>query len=235
MSYNDDITGVLANHRLVLFGGAGLARDAGLPDWRGLVLGLKDKLLEERKLLREFVVPIDLLVEKRNLISALELMLADIPRRDIVRIVRMLLAPKRESEVCKTIAKMKPPGVITTNYDRVLDSCLDPGLYRLNNSFEGLALVNTAVGSGRPFLLKLHGDIDNELDPTDPLVAKGFGFMVLSKSDYAVAMQGQRFESLTLALHSVLLQYSVLFVGYSYTDPDIDWVMRFLADWTAPL
>lgn len=230
MSHNDAIVEALAQQRLVIFAGAGTVRDAGLPDWTGLIQGIKQQLVEENKLLTEYVAPIESLLKKQKMSSAIELMLVDIPRNDIVRILRKLLTPTSESKVCETIAQMRVSGIITTNYDRVVETCLLSDSYRLNNSLEKLALVSTAVSSGRQFVLKLHGDIDDELDPADPLVGKGAGFLVISKSDYAVLVQGQRRDSLGLALHSVLQQYSVLFVGYHFSDPDIDQVLRFLAD-----
>ena len=45
MAY-DDIVEALVNRRLVLFTGAGIVRDAGLPDWNGLATGLKDELVD---------------------------------------------------------------------------------------------------------------------------------------------------------------------------------------------
>ena len=228
MAY-DDIVEALANRRLVLFTGAGIVRDAGLPDWNGLGVLLKDELLKAGKLPQEFVSPIELALGKEQVRKAIDMMLVEVPRKDIVRTLRSLLKPSKESEVCKAIAQMRVPGVVTTNYDRVLDAYLPPDLYRLNNSIEKLAYVPTAVASHYTFLLKLHGDIDDELGPEDPLVAQGAPFMVLSSADYASLMQGQRRDSLSLALHSILAQYSVLFMGYSLSDPDIDWMLRFLA------
>jgi len=229
MAY-DDIVEALANRRVVLFAGAGIVRDADLPDWTGLGMALKDELLKQSRLPSEYVSLIDLLLKKQQVQKAMELMLFDVPRKDIVQILRGILKPSKGSEVCNLIAQMKLPGVVTTNYDRVIDACLPTNSYRLNNSLEKLALVPTAVASHYTFLLKLHGDIDDELGPDDPLVAQGAGFMVLSTADYASLMQGQRRTYLSLALHSILSQYSVLFVGYSFSDPDIDWILRFLTE-----
>jgi hypothetical protein len=69
-------------------------------------------------------------------------------------------------------------GIVTTNYDRVLDPLLPPYAYRLTNSLEKLKQVSTAVGSGNIFILKLHGDIDDGLDPGSLLVKliRMFGF-----------------------------------------------------------
>ena len=228
MAY-DDIVEALANRRLVLFTGAGIVRDAGLPDWNGLGALLKDELLQEGKLPKEYLIPIELALGKEQVRKAIDMMLVEVPRRDMVRTLRRILKPSKESEVCKAIAQMRVPGVVTTNFDRVLDAYLPTNLYRLNNSMDKLAQVPTAVASHYTFLLKLHGDIDDELSPDDPLVAQGAPFMVLSSADYASLMQGQRRDSLSLALHSILAQYSVLFIGHSLSDPDIDWMLRFLA------
>ncbi|MBM2832225.1 MAG: hypothetical protein HW414_1277, partial [Dehalococcoidia bacterium] len=138
------------------------------------------------------------------------------------------MQPSKESQVGKLIKELNLRGVVTTNYDRVLDSYLPSNVWRLTNSLEKLKQVSTAVGSRYPFLLKLHGDIDDGLDPSDRLVAQGGPFMVLSKTDYAVLVQGDRRDALTFALLSILQDYSVLFLGYSFSDPDIIQMLHFL-------
>jgi len=229
MAY-DDIVEALANRSLVLFAGAGIVRDAGLPDWPGLGMALKEELVKHGRLPPEYVRLIDPLLEQQQVQKALELMLLNAPRKEIVQIIRGILKPSKGSAACNIIARMKLPGVVTTNYDRVIDACLPPNSYRLNNSMEKLALVPTAVASNYAFLLKLHGDIDDVLGPEDPLVAEGAGFMVLSMADYAALMQGNRRTRLSLAFHSILSKYSIMFIGYSFSDPDIDWILRFLTD-----
>ncbi|MBI2848542.1 MAG: SIR2 family protein [Chloroflexi bacterium] len=225
------IVDALTDRKCVVFAGAGISRDAGLPDWQGLGQQLRDELKKEGKVPTWCEDPLgNLLQEKETVPKAIDLIVSNIRREDVVQALRTILVPSRPSKACQALGKLRPRGIVTTNYDRVLDPILPPQQYRLTNSLEKLKQVPTAVASGHGFLLKLHGDIDDGLDPSDPLVGQGAPFMVLSRGDYAALVQGYRREALILALYSILQSNSVLFLGYSFTDPDIICLFRFLTE-----
>jgi len=226
----EEIADAIRSRTCVLFAGAGASRDAGLPDWLDMGRRLRDSLVDQAKLPTEYVNLVTPLLEaKDKLPLALEIILSVVPRKDVAQALRTILTPSKESKVNEIIGKLRLHGAVTTNYDRVLDSVVSPNSYRLTNSLDKLKLVPTAVRHPGQFLLKLHGDIDDELGPSDPQVARGAPFMVLSTGDYAALVQGDRGQCLMLALYSILLENSVLFLGYSFSDPDVNWLLQYLA------
>jgi len=227
----EEIVESLRERRCVLFGGAGLSLDAGLPDWAGLARKLEETLSDKGKLAEDCLPAIRTLLEHRERApAAIDLMLSVARRSDISQAVREILTPSRQSTVAGLIQQLKFRGMVTTNYDRILDATIPAESYHLRNSQADLKIVPTAVASPSGFLIKVHGDIDDQLDPSDPLVARGAGFMVLSKSDFTALVQGDRGHGILLALHSVLQQNSILFLGYGFADPDISWMLKFLSE-----
>jgi hypothetical protein len=228
---SEQVAQAIAGRKCVLFAGAGVSRDGGLPDWLDMARRLKDALVEQAKLPTKYVEFVTTLLEtKDNLPLALEIILGVVPRKDVAKALRTILTPSKDSKVGEIIAKLGLHGVVTTNYDRLLDSVVSPQSYRLTNSLDNLELVPTAVSYGGQFLLKLHGDIDDELEPSHPQVARGAPFMVLCRGDYAALVQGKRGERLMFALHSILQDNSVLFLGYSFSDPDVNWLLQYLGE-----
>jgi len=218
----------LANHKCVLFAGSGVTRDAGLPDWAGLVRKLHVQLVKEGKLDSKYSSLITDFYESRRLVPAIDMIMNLARREHIIQIMRTVLIPSKQSAVCDIAKVLGFMGIVTTNYDHVLDSIGPQHAARLTNSLEKLKQVSTAVGYRNRFLLRIHGDIDDGLDPSDPLVGQGGPFMVISTGDYAALVQGARREALILAMHSILQDYSVLFLGYSFSDPDVNRIFQFL-------
>lgn len=224
-----EVVEAIRSGRCVIFCGAGVSLDAGLPDWLGLTSELYKRLAEKSKIASEYRPIIEQKIGKKQIIEALELIMLEVSRKDVVAELRQILIPKNTSKVYDALKKLKVKGFVTTNYDRLLDGVIGTNAYRLTNSLEKLKLVPTAVTQPETqFLLKLHGDIDDELPPDDIEVSKGSPFLVLSKADYAAMVQGERGESLRLALHSILQQFSILFMGCSLSDPDIRFALDFL-------
>jgi len=228
----EQIADAIRARRCVLFAGAGTSRDAGLPDWLDMAHRLKDSLVRQAKFPTEFIGTLEpLLKDKDSLPLAFEVMLGYVQRKDVAQALREILTPTKKSKVAEIVSELSLHGAITTNYDRVLDSVVSPQSYHLGNSLVDLKTVPTAVAYSGQFLLKLHGDIDNELAASDPKVAQGGPFMVLCNSDYSALVQSERGQLLMLALHSVLQENSVLFLGYSFSDPDVNWLLSYLAQY----
>ena len=220
----------VADGNCVLFAGAGISRDAGIPTWADLGESLKNRLANDGLLAGPILEAVSALIAQQDVAQAMELMEATALRKEVIRALRQILTPSGTSAVCSLLQGLKLRGVVTTNYDRVVNTIVPGDSYVLTNSLGDLKIVPTAVSTST-FLLKLHGDLDNELGPLDPLVARGESFMVLSAKDYAALLQGERGESIVRALHSILQEHSVLFLGYSLRDPDITWFLNHLSDW----
>lgn len=222
------LASAIRDKRLVLFAGSGLTRDAGFPDWMGLVSTLCDQLVASSDVTPEVATAARALASDNDLAAAMQVLLSQAPRHVATARVRALLTAKTESEAVKAVAAWRVRGVVTTNFDREVERVLGMNAYRLSNSEAALKLVQTAVGGAVPFVWKIHGDIDDELDPSDPKVASGGPFMVLSRSDFAALVQGDRGRQLLAGLLSILQAHPVVFIGYSLSDPDISVLLSWL-------
>lgn len=224
------LAGAIRDRRLVLFAGSGLVRDAGLPDWAGLATSLCGRLLSSSDISPETAAAAQSLIRKADLGAAIQMILSEASRAAATAVIRDELNPTRDSSVVKALAKWNVRGVVTTNFDRVTEGLVGPAAYRLDNSEASMKLVTAAAGGRGPFVWRIHGDIDNELDPIDPKVSAGGPFMVLSKSDFTALVQGDRGRQLLAGVLSILQTYSVAFIGYGFGDPDIDLILRWLRD-----
>ena len=227
-----EIVDAVRNRTCVVFGGAGISRDAGLPSWFGLATQLYDRLNANGHVPEEYQSAIGPLIKNNATFRpGLDMLLSVVRRSDVAKELREILDPKENSsEVHHALKRLNLRGFLTTNYDRLLESAISTNAWNLRNSGEDLKSFHTAVTSpGVQFLLKLHGDIDNTLPSDDIKVMQGAAFMVLSKADYSVFQAG-RLNDIRLAFHSVLQQYSVLFLGYGFGDPHINETLAFLAE-----
>ncbi|MFQ6029101.1 MAG: SIR2 family protein, partial [Dehalococcoidia bacterium] len=225
-----EIASAIASGRCVLFAGSGTSRDAGLPDWLGLVERLRDDLRDQGKLQPAYYDAITaVLADHKDLGVSLQILQSAVRRQELVLALRRILNPTSPSQITKALADIGFAGTVTTNYDRVINETVSGNAYTLSNGSHDLKIVPTAVSASDQFLFKVHGDIDDQLSPTDSLVTRGGPFMVITEADFSI-LQGSRGDQLLLSLHSILQERSVLFLGYSFGDPDIGHILRYLGD-----
>jgi len=221
----------IRDRRCILFAGSGLSRNAGLPTWAELGSAIAAELHREGVLTEDARLRVQpYLGSSERALAALGLLVEETSRRHVVRVLRTVLSRTTSSKVYPLLKEMHLRGAITTNYDRLLEPIFGPDLFHLNNALSRLSLAPIAVNSPSPFLFKVHGDIDDEHEAGSRFVARGEGLMVITRGDFDAIVQGERGEALRLAFHSILQQYSLLFIGYSFTDPDITWILRFLVE-----
>src|SRR3990170_3720559 len=76
----EPIADAVANDTCILFAGAGLSRDAGLPDWVGFGLKLKEELGHNGKLPPDCLSAVTALLGQRERVpAAIDLMLSIVP------------------------------------------------------------------------------------------------------------------------------------------------------------
>jgi len=112
----------------------------------------------------------------------------------------------------KLISLIPFRAIITTNYDNLIEKAY----YEINNRFPKiLASDNINIDSNVPeqfFVAKIHGDIE---DPST---------IVLSQIDYMNLLhQSPNYLDF---MQKLFKNYTILFIGYSFSDPDI----RFIVD-----
>jgi hypothetical protein len=108
-----------------------------------------------------------------------------------------------------TLLRLDPHVLITTNYDKILERATSNG-YKLHmyNSTN----LGSELRAGSPLLIKIHGTVDHSQD------------LILTRSDYTrLRREGAHALEVVQAL---LLTRPALFIGYSFSDPDVHLILE---------
>jgi len=204
----DDLKSAYRERNVILFVGAGVSKNLGLPAWSELIDHIADELGYDPEIYKTFGENLALAeyyrVKKGNIGPLRSWMDTNWHSKDI---------DLQSSELHRLIANMKFPMIYTTNYDRWLERSFD--LYK--KEYIKIASVSdiTQIKDGITQIIKFHGDFDN--DDT----------IVLDESSYYERLE---FETpLDIKLRSDVLGKSVLFIGYSLTDVNLRFLFYKLA------
>lgn len=198
-SFIKDFVKDLAENNIALFAGAGMSRGAGYVDWRGLLTEIANE------------VGLDVKVE-HDLISLAQYHVNE--NRSNAKIIRKILEEFAEdaeaTENHKILARLPITTFWTTNYDTLIEDSLKVANKVVDVKYEKKQLANT-----RPkrdvVVYKMHGDVRH---PADAIV---------TKEQYESYFKTH--EHFITALSGDLISKTFLFVGFSFTDPNLDYVL----------
>lgn len=115
------------------------------------------------------------------------------------------------SEVHKSIKDIDSKIVITTNFDKIYDNlCREDGYVTYDYQKSKSIIAN--IKSPESLIIKAHGTIDD----TEEII-------FTAKQYYEAQSKFPEFYSL---LHALFLTHTVVFLGYSLSDPDINLVLQ---------
>ena len=120
-----------------------------------------------------------------------------------------------ELEILKSAGQRKVSGVITTNYDNLLESVF-PGFHVFVGQDDLLFHKTYELGE----IYKIHGSMDNPET------------MILNEADYEKLTRTQ--EYLAAKLLTIFMEYPIIFIGYSLSDPDIQAILQSIAHCLGP-
>ncbi|MDJ0842153.1 MAG: SIR2 family protein [Acidobacteriota bacterium] len=112
----------------------------------------------------------------------------------------------------EALLNLSPQLLVTTNYDNIPNACL--GNTHTIVTHDQISELNRRLQKGKPCVLKLHGDIDNQKT------------MILTSEDYSNIIH-KNLET-NAFMKSYFTNYTVLFLGFSLTDPHILLYLDFL-------
>ena len=185
------------NREATVLVGAGLSRDAGYPDWSGLLQTVREKLqqpdLNDLPLLAQYFI---------NEHSETEL-------QDLIR-QELELDPQPQPTRCHELLAALPLSEIwTTNYDDLIERAMEDGARTFVKDDD---LAQREGGSGCR-VYKMHGSLTH---PDEPLIAARDQYIRYPDSH-------RRFWAL---LQASFLTKSFLFLGFSFEDPNFNQVFQ---------
>lgn len=208
----------LAAKRAIVFIGAGISSSAQAPDgtrpptWKALLLDAKDVFIADP----EEKAYIDQLINKDLLLDAAEVIFDSVgqPDRRTYFTGKFAVPNFNPSEFHKVIQDINAKTVITTNYDQIYE--VQCGALRAGKGYA----VRTYVDS----------NMLNDIRSKDNLIVKAHGCInktesiVLTRSDYfKIKRDNSYFYHI---LDSLLMINTVVFIGCSMNDPDIQLILE---------
>ncbi len=198
---------LLTSHKkgnVILFVGAGVSKNLGLPDWSELINHLAKELDYDPKIFNTFgdsLALAEYYILEKGITELCQWMNNKWHTSEISN-------KHKESTIHELIVKAGFSTIYTTNYDRWIEKSFEIYAQGCNRivTVEDIPEINKDI----PQVIKLHGDFKNEET------------LVLGESSFY-----ERFEfetALDIKLRSDVLGKSVLFIGYSLNDVN----MRFL-------
>ena len=192
----------MADHNLVIFVGAGVSLDSGMPSWSKAVSQIADKLNISPNEIDSLKIP-QYYFNARG-------------KNDYTQLVHQIFKygiHLQTMPVHKKIIDFNADVIITTNYDHLLEQAAEES---------GEVLDVVSQDSELPYnrgkeLIKMHGDFEHDN-------------FVLKEDDYL--NYGQNFRLIKNYITSLAGTKTILFIGYSFSDSDLkqifSWVKNVL-------
>jgi len=197
--FYDAYAKALATGDAALFAGAGLSRPAGFVDWK--------------ELMREIAQDLGLDVDKENdLVALAQYHFNDRTNRSKLnqKLIDEFTQNAEITENHRLIANLPIRTIWTTNYDTLIEQSFSETKKRCDVKItqENLAVTKPHA---HVTIFKMHGDISQPHDA------------VLLKNDYETYNETR--QLFTTRLQGDLVSKTFLFLGFSFTDPNIDYIL----------
>lgn len=209
------LVSAVRDRRAILFVGAGVSMNLGLPSFRALVDHIGEELGFEADIFHTFgdyqSLAEHYVVEKKG-IGSLRSWMDRSWHPDHIKI--------GESEIHRRIVELNFPIIYTTNYDRWLERAHEAHQKKVHK-IAGVGDLVVSKDLDATEIVKFHGDFDDDKS------------IVLTETSYFERMN---FETpLDIRLRSDSLARPLLFVGYSLSDPNMRYLLYKLSQlWSDP-
>ncbi|PHA57894.1 SIR2 family protein [Bacillus wiedmannii] len=196
--------------KIVPFLGAGVSKPLGLPDWKGLILGMKEKLHTQND-----KAYCEGLINSGDFLGALDTILEYSPTLNTEEKIKTYITQKIESDFnddvdeskhnIRDIMNLASSFILTTNYDNALDVYRDKKKdgYSTPKIIEDIENLQSHYNKGKKQIVHFHG------------MAERSKTMVVTKSDYNDLYENQKTKDF---LNGIMAGKFLLFIGFSFKD-----------------
>lgn len=193
----DKIKDSIMNDSLVVFVGAGISAESGLPKWSELIESMKD----------------DLSVKENDYLKVAQFYFDTFGKQEYLKKINTIFNKNKAiktNEIHERIKEIHPKHVITTNYDTLLEDSLNAGIskYNIIASDDDIPYSNS-----NHYIIKMHGDFKKNN-------------MVFKEEDYLDYKDN--FPMISTLIKSVIMNNTVLFLGYSLNDSTFNSIFRLI-------
>lgn len=194
------------NNNVVLFIGAGISMNAGLPSWKSLLNSLNQILITHDKESSEFYKYCDDLQKAQFLYD-------NIDKISVVNEIRSIFNRVNvNSKVCDEIITLPLNSIITTNWDTLVEDTFTKNKQPITKVWKDEQISSIVLGSKT--ILKIHGTIE---EPEG---------IVFSEDDYYDSFNNN--PILKQYLSTIISTNAVLMIGYSFSDFDFKLIYKFI-------
>lgn len=190
----------LSANNLAIFAGAGLSAPAGFVNWKGLLKELAEEL--ELDIDKEYDL-VTLAQYYSNHKGGNRSKINDIILNEFSHNVDV-------TENHKILARLSIDTFWTTNYDNLIEKALQEA-GKVVDVKHAVSQLSTSIRGRDATVLKMHGD--SSLPNEAVLIKDDYESYYLKRGDFFNALRGE------------LLTKKFLFVGFSFSDPNIDYIL----------
>ena len=208
---------LLQQEDAALFVGSGISRWSGLPSWTDLLTAL----LDQCRALGGSVAEARAALTRRDLVAAAGELCDQMSSSEVGSVFRRMLkfGKAKPHKIHHLIFSLGIQRFVTTNYGDLLEqqaiksSRTTPYLNVTNRKIAELADIQKAAANH--FIFKPHGDLGD----ADSLI--------VSEAHYR-GIFGDIDSPVRQALETIFVSRPILFIGYSLTDPDLQFILQVL-------
>ncbi len=189
----------LEEENVAIFAGAGLSRASGYVSWKELLTPIAQAL--------------NLDIDKEtDLISIAQFHLNEKRNRSDLNdeLIQNFSKGHATSENHRILVRLPIRTYWTTNYDKLIEKALEES-GKIPDVKHGVDQIKNTKFQRDAIVFKMHGDIDH---PDDAVLTKDdYEQYYVSKEPFATALKGD------------LVSKTFLFLGFSFTDPNLDYIL----------
>lgn len=190
------IKNAINTKKLVVFAGAGISIDSGVPSWSRLIDEIKNEL--------------DLPESEKDFLKIPQIYYNERQEKEYIEKIRNVLGHKKlkHNEIHEEIFELNPEHVLTTNFEDLLEQVINKKSLPFSVVKEDKDLP---YSHNTKLLIKVHGDLDSTN-------------FVLKEDDYL--NYSYNHPLIEAFIKSVFASKVVLFIGYSYNDYNLKQIVQ---------